>query len=100
MSDYIPIDELPPIQGHGTQYPYAEWLKIPEGMALEITDLVDGQPVVEVRTVIAQYFKRHDMPLMVTMRRERLFIVRKAEAPTKEQETKRLLNLAEEMKVR
>ena len=99
MSEYISIDEIP-LHGNAAQRPYDEWLKIPEGMALEITDLVDGQPVALCRTVIAQYFKRHDMPLVVMMRRERLFVARKAKAPTKEQETKRLLNLAEEMKVR
>ena len=94
MSDCIPIDEIPS-HGNATVWPYLEWRdrfdadsssqrKIPKGMALEITDQLNGQPMVNARTVIAQYLKAHDMRLVVMMRSERLFIVRKAEAPTKE----------------
>ena len=94
MTDYIPIDEIPH-RRHATQYPYAEWRdrfdadssserKIPGGMALEITGLMTGKKVSTCRTLIAQYLKYHDLPLVVLMRNERLFIVRKAEAPTKE----------------
>ena len=53
-------------------------------MALEITALMTGKKVSTCRTLIAQYLKYHDLPLVVLMRNERLFIVRKAEAPTKE----------------
>ena len=76
MSDYIPIDEIP-LHGNATQRPYDEWLKIPDGMALEITDQLNGQSVDNCRSTISDYFKRHDMPLVAMMRRERLFIARK-----------------------
>ena len=91
MSDYISIDEIP-LHGNATVWPYAEWRarfdadsssqrKIPDGMALEITDQLNGKKMNTCRTSIAQYLKHHDMPLVVTMRGERLFIMRKAEAP-------------------
>ena len=81
MSDCVPMAEGPATAS--ARYPYAEWLKIPDGMALEISDQLNGQPPRSCRQAIAAYFKYHDMPLVVLMRSERLFIVRKAEAPTK-----------------
>ena len=76
MSDYISIDEIPH-RGNATHYPYAEWLKIPEGKALEITEQLNGKTVAIVRTIIAQYLRSHDLSLVVMMRGERLFVARK-----------------------
>ena len=76
MTDYIPIDEVP-LHGNAKKRPYDEWLKIPDGMALEITDQLNGQSVDNCRSIIADYFKRHDMPLVAMKRGERLFVERK-----------------------
>ena len=80
MSDYISIDEIP-LHGNAAQRPYDEWLKIPAGMALEVTDQLNGQSVNNRRSTICDYFKRHNMPLVVMARGKRLFVARKAEAP-------------------
>ena len=76
MTDYMPIDEIP-LHGNATRRPYDEWLKIPEGMALEVTDQLNGQAIGNYRSCVADYFRTHNMPLVVMMRGERLFVVRK-----------------------
>ena len=40
MPDYIDIEDIP--GGPHRKYPWGEWAAIPEGKALEVTEVLDG----------------------------------------------------------
>ena len=74
---YIPIEDIPrsgiiPPDAH----PYDEWARtIPEGMALEITNRIDGRTPKNARATIAIALKRKGLSIIVVNRKERLFIL-------------------------
>ena len=77
MSKYIDVDDIP---GAGTsrrnKYPYDEWLAIPDGRAVEITELLDGVKIVNVRATLHQHIRANRLPLRIVSRGERLFILK------------------------
>lgn len=81
-AQYISINDIPQSGAHALEiYPYQEWARdIPPGMALEITKQLNGQKVKHVRATIHNAFKRHNLPLKVVGRKERIFIVQPAES--------------------
>lgn len=42
MPEYIDIEDIP--SGARSRYPWDEWANIPEGKAIEVTKLLNGQP--------------------------------------------------------
>lgn len=80
---YIAIEDIPRSAGAAPErYPYRQWAQdIPPGMALEITDQLNGQKVKHVRATIHNALKRHGISLKVVGRKERLFIVQPKRQP-------------------
>lgn len=76
MSKYISVDDIPGNAGKRNRYPYDEWVKIPDGKAVEVTELLDGVKIQSARNAIHQYISVHRLPLRTVSRGERLFIVR------------------------
>lgn len=78
MSKYIDMTELPAFKypGRPPVWPYGEWEAIPEGQALEITDLLNGRKVTNVASHLSRHFGGHDLGLKVSTWNGRLWVGR------------------------
>lgn len=75
MMDYIDIEEIPTSNRTG-KFPYQEWVAIPPGKALEVTELLDGRRAANFRTAVVQYFRHHEMGLVCMIRKGHVWIAR------------------------
>ena len=66
------IKDIPAHAGSKSKYPWAEWAKIPEGKALEVTEFLNGRTAQQLCAGCRPQALRHG--LIFRQRGERVFL--------------------------
>lgn len=76
MPEYISIEDLPPATNKGRRWPWAEWQKIPEGHAIEVTDLHDIKLSYAISSLRLTNKKHPEWGLTIMARKDKVYIAK------------------------